>query len=203
MWTCPHADMATCGHADMRTCGHVDMSTCRHVHMRTWRHSDMRTCAHVDMRTCGDVDMRTCAHADMCTCRHVDMSTCRHVHMRTWRHVDMRTCRARVDPGSTPGRPRSTPGRPRATRVGPDLVFFRGGDFKIDFETIINGRSMPWSFGCTKRRLERMKLKPFYGFARLTRRPRGSESGDSTTFSEPPERRGVKMRASSKRDASF
>ena len=149
--------------------GHVDMRTCGHAHMWRCRHVDMRTCGHADMSTCGHADMRTCAHAHMSTCRHVHMRTCRHagmwtfphVNMRTWRHSDMSTCGhgdmwtcGHVDP-------RSTPGRPRATRVGPDLVFFRGGDFKIDFETIINGRSMPWSFGCTKCRLERMKLKPF------------------------------------------
>ena len=148
MRTCAHVDMWTCGHSHMRTCRHVDMSTCRHAHTRTCRHADMRTCGHVHMSTC----------------RHVDMSTCGQ------RHVDMRTSRPRVDPGSTPGRPKSIPGRPRATWVGPHLELFRGADFEVDLETIINGRSMPWSFGCTKRRPERMKLKQFYGFARFTRR---------------------------------
>ena len=78
--------------------------------------------------------------------------------------------RPRVDPGKPGvalGRPRVVPGRPW---VGPDLECFRGADFKVDLETIIIGRSMPWSFGCTKRRPERMKLKLFYSFARLTGR---------------------------------
>ena len=138
--------MRTFGHADMSTCGHGDIRTCGHAHMRA--------CAHVHMSTCPHAHMSTCGHVDISTCQYADMATFGYVHMRTWRHVDTRTCRAQVDPGSTPGRPRSTPGRPRATRVGPDLVFFRGGDFKIDLETIINGRSMPWSFGRTKRRPE-------------------------------------------------
>merc|ERR1711884_466468 len=61
------------------------------------------------------------------------------------------------------GSPGGDLGRPRSR-------FFREVDCKIDLETIINGRSMPWSFGCAKRRPERMELKQFYGFARFTRR---------------------------------
>ena len=45
--------------------------------------------------------------------------------------------------------------------------------YEVGSETIINARSMPWSFGCTKRRLERTKWSPFYGFARFT--PRASD----------------------------
>merc|ERR1712217_810277 len=86
--------------------------------------------------------------------RHGDMATCRHVDMRTWRHSDMRTC-GHADMRS-PGRPWVAPSRPRS-------CFFSGVDYEIGPETIINGISMPWSFGCTKRRPKRMTLKPFYG----------------------------------------
>ena len=140
------------GHVDMRTCGHAHMWRCRHAHM--W----------------------TCGHADMWTCAHAHMSTCRHVHMRTWRHSDMRTCghadmRSPGRPWIVPGRPWVAPVRPRVAPSRPKSCIFSGVDYEIGLETIINGRSMPWSFGCTKCRLERMKLKPFYGFARLARRP--------------------------------
>ena len=55
---------------------------------------------------------------------------------------------------------------------GPGAVF--GVDLETGPETIIIGISAPWSSGCTKRHLKRMKLKPFYGpsnSARFTRRP--------------------------------
>ena len=118
----------------------------------------MRTCEHVDMWRCGHVDMRTCGHAD-----NVDISTCRYADMATFGHVDMRTC-GHVDPGSSQDEPGSPQVDPRSPQVGPNRVFFFNGvDYDIDLETIINGRSMPWSFGCTKRRLETTKLKPCCG----------------------------------------
>ena len=53
----------------------------------------------------------------------------------------------------------------RASELISKFVVFLFSLFEIDLETIINGRSVPWSFGCTKRRPEIMKLKPFYGTA--------------------------------------
>ena len=37
------------------------------------------------------------------------------------------------------------------------------GIWEIDLETTTNRASVPWSFGCTKRRHRRTKLKPFHG----------------------------------------
>ena len=41
-------------------------------------------------------------------------------------------------------------------------IFLDGVDFEIGPETVTKNISMAWSFVCTKRRLKRMKLKPFY-----------------------------------------
>ena len=59
------------------------------------------------------------------------------------------------------------------------------GISEIDLETTINRASVPWSFGCTKRRPERMRLMPFYGSVFLAK-PAACKVGPETIINGLP-----------------